>query len=83
MGIEEKSVRYLDFHIQETFKKFSDRYILKVDWFDESEIRAAVHVSKPKRELGLDDISNYENGKGITDMILLCPIFDPNNEYLN
>lgn len=83
MGIEENSVRYLDFHIQETFKNFSDRYILKVDWFDEGEIRAAVHVSKPKPDLSLDDISNYENGEGIMDMILLCPIFDPNNEYLN
>ena len=36
MDVEERSVQYLDFHLEHTFKKFSvDRYLLKVDWFDE------------------------------------------------
>jgi hypothetical protein len=83
VDVEDRSIRYLDFHLERTFKKFSlDRYVLKVDWFDEGDIRAAVYVSKPQSELTQDDISDYESGKGIVDLILLCPIFNPDNEYV-
>ena len=83
MDVEDRSVRYLDFHLEQTFKKFSlDRYVLRVDWFDEDDIRAAIYVSKPQSELTQDDIFNYESGRGIVDLILLCPIFNSDNEYV-
>lgn len=83
MDVEDQSIRYLDFHLERTFKKFvSDRYVLKVEWFEEVEIRAAISVSKPQSELSQDDIFNYQNGEGIVDLILLCPIFDSKKEYV-
>ena len=83
MDVEERSVQYLDFHLEHTFKKFSlDRYLLKVDWFDEGDIRAAMYVSKPRQDLNEDDIFNYESGEGNVDLILLCPTFNPDREYV-
>ena len=40
-------LKYLDFHMTNTFKELSSlRHLLHVDWFEDCGIRAALYMSK-------------------------------------
>tara|TARA_B000000557_G_scaffold264725_1_gene271291 strand:+ start:3767 stop:4015 length:249 start_codon:yes stop_codon:yes gene_type:complete len=67
-------LRYLDFHMRETFKDFVNlRQLLHVDWFEDCGIRAALYMSKEQEGLGMEDVHKFSESKDVTDIILLCP----------
>jgi len=64
--------RYLDYHFDNTFnEQIETRQLLRIDWFDEAGIRAALYMSKVNPDI--DDAHNYLQSKSLVDLILLCP----------
>lgn len=64
--------RYLDYHFDNTFnEEIETRQLLKIDWYDEGGIRAALYMSKVKPTI--DDVHNSLQRKSLVDLILLCP----------
>ncbi len=60
--------RYLKYHFDNTFSgEIESRQLLKIDWYDEEGIRAAIYMSS--EEPDMDDILR----ENLVDLILLCP----------
>ena len=67
-------LKYLDFHMSETFKDFVDlRELLHVDWFEDCGIRAALYMSKEHSQRSMEDVHSFLQKGDLTDIILLCP----------
>jgi hypothetical protein len=67
-------LKYLDFHMTNTFKELSSlRHLLHVDWFEDCGIRAALYMSKKNIDLDMEEVHTFSLGQDLTDIILLCP----------
>jgi len=65
-------VKYLEFHIENTFNNFmNSRHLLHVDWFEDQGIRAAMYMSR--ENVNMTDAEKLLNLNDITDIVLLCP----------
>lgn len=64
--------RYLDYHFDNTFtEEIETRQLLKIDWYDDEGIRAALYMSKVNPSM--DDVDDFLQDKSLVDLILLCP----------
>jgi len=60
--------QYLNYHFDNTFpKEIESRHLLKIDWYDQDGIRAAIYMSKESPDI--DDVLS----ESIVDLVLLCP----------
>jgi len=66
--------RYLNYHFDNTFHEaMESRKLLKIDWYDEEGIRAAIYMSSDNP--GIKDVLS----NSLVDLILLCPPLNIND----